>query len=150
MVEHAICLKLAPATARKQGREFAKELDLKPQLNEETGRWDLRVDLARGGGLGQFHTFFHRVVGLCLRKAKLDAAGRKRQVAALVRPCSWEAFEVDHVNWNNLDCRPRNLQPTSRHRGEGRDGWHLKCLTHAQKKRKVRKLLKKKPAAQDN
>ena len=143
LVEHEIRLKRAPATARREGYDFMEALQLKPQLNEETGRWDLRVDLAKGGGRGQKHTFFHRLLGLCLRKANYDAQGRNRPAPGRVRPTSWKHYEVDHCTWIKRVCRLRNLRPTSRHRGEGRDGWNRKSLTHAEKVKRVRKLWKK-------
>lgn len=132
VIDYDVCLKLAPSTAQKTGREFAAPLELKPQENKETHRWDLRVDPARGADRGAKHTFFHRLLGLSLRKTEHDTLGRKLQRRRLVPPGLWDDYEVHHKNWNNLDCRLQNLQPQAkvRHRGQGRDGWSKKAMTH--------------------
>jgi hypothetical protein len=134
-VEYDICLKLSAASARKLGRAYSKPLTLIPEMHPESGRWDLRVDLARGSGNGQQHLHYHRLIGLALLETGHSKAGRKRVVPVVVAPGDWGCYEVHHVNWNNLDCRLCNLEAMQkdRHRGGGRDGWSKKVLSHAQK-----------------
>lgn len=91
---------------------------------------------------------YHRIVGLCLRNTEHDSNGMRVDVPFLVDPANWTAYEVDHQNWNTLDCRTTNLVPKeiTRHRKDGRDGWHRKALTHAAKVKALRVVLRKRPA----
>ena len=148
LTEYDVCLRLAEGSARKLGRDFSAPLSLAPEQNGDTGRWDLRVELPKLGG-GKFHARYHRIVGLALKETKEGPSGRPLGAPRLARPAEWSSYEVDHSDWNNLDCRLRNLQcrAASRHRGEGRLGWNLKKLSHDAKAAKVRKLLRRPAAA---
>ena len=134
VTEYDIRRKLTAASTQKLGRMYGKPLKLKPEVNEETDRWDLRLDLRTAVG-GAFHTHYHRVVGLTLKKTKHGINGFPLRNPEIVSTDHWKYYEVDHVNWNNLDCRLRNLdtREQSRHRGEGRRGSHVKSLPHSTK-----------------
>lgn len=144
VVDWDVFLKLTPSSAKRLGREFAEQpLMPKPEKNEQTGRWDLRLDLSTGNKC--FHMHFHRLVGLCLKQTNQDALGRKLQRPMYVKAENWELYEVNHRNWNNLDCRLYNLVPehARRHRGEGRRGWHKMCLTLKDKVKQLRNPVRK-------
>ena len=65
--------------------------------------------------------------------------------AAAQQAPNWSSYEVNHRNWNTLDCRVVNLEPQerARHRSEGRLGWSKKSMSHAEKVRGVAQILKK-------
>jgi hypothetical protein len=159
LTEYDICLKYTEESARKLGKTYKAPLKLKPELNEETERWDLRVDLQKGGRSGAHHINYHRLVGLTLKMAKHGSDGRKLRTPVVVGPQQWSSYEVNHKDFNNFDCRLLNLQPkeVGRHRGEGRDAWSRNCLSHAEKVQLVKvkiaqlrnkaKLLKKPASA---
>ena len=145
--EYDICRALNVSSARKLKRSHAKALALLPQQNDATGRWDLGVYLVASGG-ARYHTFYHRVVGLTLVETEHNVKGRKLSKPKIVPEEQWDEYEVDHADWNNLDNRVRNLRVRHklRHRGQGRDEWQKKALTHGQKARMVRQSISKKPA----
>ena len=138
-------MKLAPASSKKLGREYSRPLELKPEQNVHTDRWDLRVDLAKGSGLGGKHLHYHRLVGLACKKTWNSPTGRKLRKPRYVETEAWDPYEVDHSNWNTLDCRLRNLKlPAAyRHRGEGRDAWQKKTLPHGRKVQMIKDILRK-------
>ena len=141
LTEYDICLKLALSTARRVGRAYTTPLKLTPVRNTKTQRWDLKVRLGIGAGGRQYHTTYHRLVGLSFLETTDSLAGRRLDVPILVVPRQWSKYEVDHSNWNTLDCRLRNLcvRELHRHRGEGRDKWQTKTLSHSKKVQSLRR-----------
>ena len=135
LVEYDICRKLKPDTIRKTGRTYGKALKLSAEVNEH-GRWDLSVRLKKVDG-SNFHTRYHRIIGLAFCKSRFNKRGRKCS-PFIVAAADYKDFEVDHTDWDNLNCRLSNLRvlPISRHRGEGRDAWNVKSLSNERRGRK--------------
>ena len=88
LTEYNICRKLTAKSAQKLGRVYTQPLTLMPEVNEETDRWDLRVDLHKPGG-GAHHIRYHRLVGLALKKATHPRARAFGQRSLLERPAAW-------------------------------------------------------------
>ena len=113
LTEYDVHLKLAPSSAKKLGEAYSKPLKLKPELNQETGRWDLRIDLAKGGGGGAHHLQYHRLVGLTLKKAAHDADGRALQAPAVVSVDQWASYEVAIRKIHLPDDYSNSFSPSS-------------------------------------
>jgi hypothetical protein len=113
------------------GRQFTAPLALRPE-RDASGRYDLSVVLADGGG-GRVHPKNHRVVGLSLLRTAVSRTGRALAAPQFVVPAHVGDLEVDHKDWDPLDCRVCNLvlSPSSLHRSAGRFGWELRSLPHS-------------------
>ena len=83
---------------------------------------------------GPFHVNYHRLIGLSMLPCKVNSAGNPVE-PYMVPPEQWGKFEVHHKNWNNLDCRLRNLEvvPKKWHRELGRVQWQKKSKPHWKK-----------------
>ena len=130
--------------AARVGREFGKPLALTPQLDRKYGRYDLRLDRGAGRTSGQRkEQYYHRVLALTCLTSRYDCKGRRLVFDVLVRGGMCSKYQVDHRDWNNLDCRLRNLQllPIGRHTGYERFDWSKKVLKTSVKKAKIRRVL---------
>ena len=60
----------------------------------------------------------------------------------VVCPERYGSYQVDHRDWNNLDCRLRNLEllPAGRHLSYERWGWKKKVLKLSVKKAMVKRV----------
>jgi hypothetical protein len=147
LVEYDIRRRLSAAMQERTGRQFAAPLALRPE-RDANGRYDLSVTLADGGG-GRVHTKYHRVVGLSLLRTAVSRTGRALAAPQFVDPAHVGDFEVDHKDWDPLDCRVRNLvlSPSSVHRSAGRFGWERLSLPHSVRGRPRAKHAWKKWAA---
>jgi hypothetical protein len=145
LVEYDIWRKLEDASAKKLKREWAKKpLTLSPVKDTKSGRWDLRINLADSGAAKSKNFYYHNILGLLRSKSVHDARGRKMERPAWVPRNLWASYQVNHKNWNNLDCRLKNLEVVQRgrHEGEGRDGWNYRCLEHEEKVELVQEVYK--------
>lgn len=147
LVDYEVKLKLSPESARKENRVFKERLKPKPQQNKKTGRWDLRLDLARGNNRGTFHTLFHRLVGLVLKKTGRD----KDQLQTFAPPVSLPP--VLHASASVQALCPACAHPAGTCEAQGKlgkrrrakpstrkeDGWNEYCQDgrKLQKRRKV-------------
>ena len=129
LVEYDIVRALTADQARKVKRPYTKPLKLKPEKTKK--RWDLRVNLRRVGRQGKtedWHWQYHRVAGLTLAERDRDATGKKLQNCSLVPPGEIQRYEIDHLDWDTLNCKISNLkpEPKSIHRTKGRWNWSRK------------------------
>lgn len=117
LVEYDIKLKLQPESARKLGREFSEPLKLTPKLDKKAGegRWDLRVNFSTGSSGVQHRRYYHNVLGLLRTKTKFGRTGRRLHRPGYVSHLHFKDYQVDHKDWNNLDCRLRNLRAVPGH-----------------------------------
>jgi hypothetical protein len=123
--------------AARVGREFGEALTLTPQLDRKYSRYDLRLDL------GVKKQYYHRVLALTCLTCRYDSLGRRLNYDVIVRGAKCSKYQVDHRDWNNLDCRLRNLQllPIGRHTSDERFDWNKKVLKTFVKKAMIRRVL---------
>jgi hypothetical protein len=152
LVEYDIYRPLSAAMQERTGRQYTATLAMRPECNT-SGRYDLSVMLADGGG-GRVHTKYHRVVGLSLLRTAVSRTGRALAARQFVVPAHVGDFEVDHKDWDPLDCRVCNLvlSPSCLHRSAGRLGWERRSLPHSVRgrpraKRAWKKRVARRPAA---
>ena len=125
------------------GREFGRALTLYPQLDRKHGRYDLRVDLGAGRNEDQRQVlYYHRLVALTCLTTRYDCSGRRLGYDLVVGSERYGSYQVDHKDWNNLDCRLRNLEllPAGRHLSYERFGWSKKVLKLSVKKAMVKRV----------
>ena len=87
------------------------------QLRTES-KYDLRVDLGAGRNEDQRQVlYYHRLVALTCLTTRYNCSGRRLAHDVVVRPEGYGSYQVDQRDWNNLDCRLRNLEllPVGRH-----------------------------------
>ncbi len=136
----------------RTGRQYTAPLALRPECNS-SGKYDLSVMQADEGG-GMVHTKYHRVMGLSLIRTAVLRTGRALAARQFVVPAHVGDFEVDHKDWDPLDCRVRNLvlRPSCLHRSAGRLGWERRSPPHSVRgrpraKRAWEKRVARRPAA---
>ena len=136
-VEFEVVRRLSLDAAGRAGRIFTKPLKCIPE-KDSGGSWDLKLNLQKSNGR-KGHMHYHRLVGLKLGKRKRDKRGRRMQRAGKGPYDLYVHYEVDHVDWNSLDCRAKNLRPVpiDIHRGLGRTGWSKKSKTAKKKRRRA-------------
>ena len=134
LAEYKIQRKLKPESARILRRPFSKPLRLHAEKDTK-GRWNLRVNFADTVAAKSRRFYYHKLLAMLLLQTKYSRKGRRLPRRVSVQPKDWKFYQVHHKNWNNLDCRLKNLEPVEQgvHEGAGRDGWDHKSLTHPEK-----------------
>ena len=107
LTEYDICSELSVQYAREVGRAYSKGVKLIPET-DANGRWDLRVELQADGQ--RLHKQYHNLLALVACKTKYGPSGRLLQRPRKVCQEDLAEYEGNHRDWNNLDCRLRNIE----------------------------------------
>ena len=122
-------------------KRWGKVRKVRVEHNYNGYRYDLCCTLSHRGS--NRHTFYSRIVALTLLTTGFGIRGRPlKRLRRIHTKALMKFYDVDHIHWNNYDCRLKALRirPIHWHRSSDRLKWQDKKLTHHNKCKKVRAI----------